>query len=174
MHPRIELCDGDETWPLADPLLEAVWPPDALASIAWGELVFADADLRILTFDEGDRLVSHIGLFLRDMRWGTRPVRVGGIGGVATRPESRRRGFASVGLARAATYFQNAKRDFGLLFCEEHKFDFYRGRGWRPFECPVLMEQPQGRVTLTSMTPFVLDLRLAPRSGELDLCGLPW
>jgi hypothetical protein len=44
-----------------------------------------------------------------------------------------------------------------------------------PFEGKVLVEQPrQGRVCFGVTDPFVFDLKIAPRAGTLDLCGLPW
>jgi aminoglycoside 2'-N-acetyltransferase I len=172
--PRTEVRDGGESWPLAEPVLRAVWPPEVMASLAWRGLVFAHADRRVLARDESGRLVCHVGLFLREIRWDGRPVNVGGIGGVATLPDCRGRGFASIALRRAADCFADAKLDFGLLFCEAARFDYYRNQGWRQFHGSVTMEQPNGRSRLTSLTPFVLDIRLSPRSGDLDLCGLPW
>ena len=171
---HIELRDGGESWSLAEPLLETVWPTEAMGSIAWGDLIFAEADKRIFVWDESGLLVCHVGLFLREMRWDNHKVCVGGIGGVATLPDFRECGFASAALQCAAVHFTDAKLDFGLLFCEAREFAFYRKRGWRQFEGTVLMEQSAGHTRLTSMTPFLLDIRLSPRSGSLDLCGLPW
>jgi hypothetical protein len=171
---RIEVCDGNESWPLAEPVLKAVWPPEVMATLAWRDLVFAHAVRRVLAWDDDGRLVCHVGLFVREIRWDGRPVNVGGIGGVATLPHRREQGFASTALKRAAECFAEAKLDFGLLFCEAARFDYYHNRGWSRFHGTVTMEQPSGQARLTSLTPFVLDLRLAPRSGDLDLCGLPW
>ena len=38
----------------------------------------------------------------------------------------------------------------------------------------VYCEQPSGRVKFDMMHAMVLPLRCAPRSGVIDLCGLPW
>jgi hypothetical protein len=38
----------------------------------------------------------------------------------------------------------------------------------------LFAEQPQGRIRFETMTTFVYDLKLAPRSGIIDLRGLPW
>jgi hypothetical protein len=33
---------------------------------------------------------------------------------------------------------------------------------------------PQAGVHFTVTDPYVFDLKMAPRRGTLDLCGLPW
>ncbi len=38
----------------------------------------------------------------------------------------------------------------------------------------IWCEQPNGRVRFTEMSPFVFDIRRAPRDGVIDLKGLPW
>ncbi len=128
----------------------------------------------ILVTDNGE-LVSHVGLFLRNCDWDGRLVRVGGIGGVATAEPQRRLGFASVGMKAAiAALTRDHDVDFGLLFCEAHNIAFYRGLGWQPFGGTVLAEQPEGRIHHNSVAPFVYDLKVAPRTGVIDLRGLPW
>lgn len=174
MSADIELRDGDDSWPLAEPLLEAVWPPEVMATVEWRDVVFAHANQRLLAWDGSGRLVCHVGLFLREMKWGDRPVHVGGVGGVATAQDCRGRGLASRALKRAARHFADANLDFGLLFCEAHTVAYYRRRGWCRFDGTVTMEQPSGRTRLKSMMPLVLDIGLSPRAGEFDLCGLPW
>ena len=74
----------------------------------------------------------------------------------------------------AVEYFAREGKDFALLFCEPHNFAFYRNLGWHQFTGDVFVEQPQGRIRFEAMTPFVYDLRLAPRDGTIDLRGLPW
>ena len=65
--------------------------------------------------------------------------------------------------------------DFGLLFCEPRHAPLYKRLGWRFFEGEVFVEQPrQGRVRFSVIDAFVFDLKIAPRAGILDLCGLPW
>ena len=64
--------------------------------------------------------------------------------------------------------------DFGLLFCEARHAALYESLGWRQFAGDVLVTQPQGRVRFDVILPYVLDLGIAPRTGVIDLCGLPW
>jgi aminoglycoside 2'-N-acetyltransferase I len=103
-------------------------------------------------------------------------VHVGGIGGVASRADQRRRGYATIALNAAVhTMREHDAAQFALLFCEPHNCKFYRLRGWQPFGGTVFAEQPEGRIRFEAMAPLVLDLkRRAPTLGTLDLCGLPW
>jgi len=67
---------------------------------------------------------------------------------------------------------------FALLFCEPHNAPFYMARGWKAFDGEIFAEQPQAganaRVRFTAIAPYVHDIGRAPRSGVIDLCGLPW
>jgi ribosomal protein S18 acetylase RimI-like enzyme len=98
------------------------------------------------------------------------------IGGVATRADCRRRGYASIALnAVIQTMHAHDAAQFALLFCEPHNFEFYRSRGWQPFIGDIYAEQPEGRIRFEAMSPFVFDLkRRAPVRGTIDLGGLPW
>ena len=173
---RIDINPGDASWEAARPLLDIVWSPDIMARLAWRHIVWAHADARVLVSD-GDiatPIICHVGLYSRQAIWNDTPVTIGGIGGVATHPERRKQGHASAAIAAGIARFRQSDADFGLLFCEPHNFAFYRGLGWHQFEGEVYAEQPEGRVRFAAMTPFVFDLRRSPRSGVIDLRGLPW
>jgi predicted acetyltransferase len=102
-------------------------------------------------------------------------VSVGGIGGVATSERQRGFGFGSAGMkAAVAALRRDHDVDFGMLFCEELNFAFYRALGWHPFLGSVFANQPDGRIRHNSVAPFVHDFKLAPREGVIDLRGLPW
>ena len=102
-------------------------------------------------------------------------VKVGGLGGVATRADSRLRGVARMAIANALREIAEAhKADFGLLFCEPRHAQLYKKLGWRSFAGDVFVIQPRGHVRFDVTDPYVFDLKLAPHSGVLDLCGLPW
>jgi hypothetical protein len=51
-------------------------------------------------------------------------------------------------------------------------------RGWKPFDGEIFAEQPQdgvkARVRFEAIAPYVHDIGRAPRSGVIELCGLPW
>jgi predicted acetyltransferase len=175
MSIEIDVLNGNESWPLAEPLLDAVWPPEVVATLPWVDIVFADADLRVLVQDETEAVVCHVGIFRREVTWNGRKFRAGGIGGVATREDSRGKGYASIALnAAVQTLKDEGATDFGLLFCEPHHAPFYMARGWKPFDGEIWCEQPGGRVRFTAIAPYVTHLKRAPPTGIIDLCGLPW
>ena len=173
---RIEIRPGDEAWNDASPLFDLVWPDELRATFSWAHVVWAHADRRVLVWNERDELVCHVGSHLRRAKWADNDVIIGGIGGVITRQDSRRRGHASTAIRMAVAEMRDrgGGADLALLVCEPHYFAFYRGLGWRQFDGELFCEQPGGRVRFEAMTPFVFDLRLAPRAGAIDLCGLPW
>jgi len=112
---------------------------------------------------------------LPQRNWNGHKLHIGGVGGVATRSDCRRRGYASIALD-AAIQTMRDRQDvrFALLFCEPHNFAFYQSRGWHPFAGEVYAEQPEGKIRFEAMAPFVHDIKRAPRQGVIDLCGLPW
>jgi aminoglycoside 2'-N-acetyltransferase I len=172
---RIEVSTGDGGWPQAAPLLGAVWPSEVVATLPWRDVVWAHADHRVLVFDSDSSIVGHVGLFIRIAQWNARNVKIGGIGGVATREDSRRKGIASLAMQHAVDELREVyTADFGLLFCEPCHAPLYQKLGWRAFEGNVFVAQPAGRIHFTVTDPYVFDLKMAPRRGTLDLCGLPW
>src|SRR6202795_2723726 len=134
MSIEIEVLNGDASWPLAEPLFNAVWPPEVVAKLPWAGIVFAHADLRVLVEAEAEGVVCHVGIYRREVTWNGRKLRAGGSGGVLTREDMRRRGYASVALnAAVQTLKDEGATDFALLFCEPHKAPFYAGRGGHLF-----------------------------------------
>lgn len=176
MSIEIEILNGDQSWSRAEALFETVWPQAEMQNLAWGHVKWAHPDLRVLIETDDGALVCHIGIFFRTVTWNGQKVHIGGIGGVATHADHRRRGYASVALSAAVqTMRDHDAAQFALLFCEPHNFEFYQARGWQRFDGTVYAEQPEGRIRFEVMAPFVLDLkRRAPTLGTLDLCGLPW
>ena len=120
-------------------------------------------------------MLCHVGLYRREITWNGRKMRAGGIGGVLTREDQRRHGYASIALnAAVQTFKDEGATDFGLLFCEPHNAPFYMGRGWKPFEGEIYAQQPEGRVRFDAIAPYVYHLKRMPPRGVIDLNGLPW
>ena len=176
MSIEIDILNGDASWRRAEPLLRAVWSPDIMEKKQWADIKWAHADLRVLLDASDDSgLACHVGIYFRTITWNGHKVHVAGIGGVATREDCRRRGYASLALDAAVhTIRANDAVKFAILFCEPHNFAFYQARGWHPFAGEVYCEQPSGQIRFEAMAPFVNDIVRAPRQGKIDLCGLPW
>jgi len=175
MSLEIDILNGDASWDRTEPLHNAVFGREIVGKLPWGHIEWAHADLRALIDAPEGGLACHVGIYFRTIDWNAHKVHVGGIGGVMTREDCRGRGYASLALdAAIQTMRANEAVRFAVLFCEEHNFAFYQARGWYPFEGEVYCEQKSGRARFDLMTPFVFDIRRAPRQGVLDLCGLPW
>ncbi|MBR1218745.1 GNAT family N-acetyltransferase [Bradyrhizobium sp. U87765 SZCCT0131] len=175
MSIDIEILNGNAAWPAAEPLLNAVWPSEIKATRPWGEVTFAHADFRVLVEADDAGLVCHVGLYRRHATFNGRAAHVGGIGGVATRADHRRRGLATIALnAAIQTFRHEGSLGFALLFCEAATVPFYQARGWHLFEGEILAEQPAGHGRFDVLVPMVFDLVQKPRKGVIDLRGLPW
>jgi len=179
MSIEIDVLNGDASWPLAEPLLSAVWPPHVMEKVPWRDVKWAHADLRVLIDAPEDLpqagLACHVGIYFRTVTWNGRKVDIGGLGGVATREDCRGRGLAGLALGAAIQTMRDHEAvRFALLFCEPHNFAFYQKRGWHPFAGEIYAQQPGGRIRFEAMAPFVFDFTRAPRDGTIDLCGLPW
>lgn len=175
MIGQIEIVPGDVGRRHAAPLLAAAWPPEVVAFLPSRDVIWAPAERRVLVFNRDIEVIGHVGICVREAIWNARPVRVGGIGGVTTREDSRRRGVASAAMRRAIQEIREVhEADFALLFCEPRQAPVYQKLGWHPFAGDVFVEQPRGRLRFDVAEPHVFDLAIAPRAGVLDLCGLPW
>jgi aminoglycoside 2'-N-acetyltransferase I len=175
MIDHIEIKPGAVGWQQAEPLLKAVWLPEVVAKLPWKDVVWSKPDQRLLAFNRDNEIICHLAIVLREATWDGRAVKIGGIGGVATREDSRRRGVASAVMRRATHEMRETyKADFGLLFCEPRHASLYSSLGWRSFKGDVFVMQPRGHVRFDVTSPYVFDLMIAPRAGVLDLCGLPW
>jgi aminoglycoside 2'-N-acetyltransferase I len=180
MSIEIEVLNGDASWRTAKPLFDAVWPAEMVKKSPWGHIEWAHADLRVLIDAPSGSgvpsgLACHVGIYFRNVTWNGRKFDIGGIGGVSTREDCRRHGYASIALnAAVQTMRDHEALQFALLFCEPHNFAFYQSRGWHPFEGEIYAQQPTGRIRFEAMAPFVFDFKRAPRQGTIDLCGLPW
>ena len=101
MSIEIEILNGNASWPMAEPLFNAVWPVDAVKKMPWGHIQWAHADLRVLIDAPSGGLACHVGIYFRTVTWNGRKFNIGGIGGVSTREDCRRHGYASIALKAA-------------------------------------------------------------------------
>lgn len=154
----------------------AVYPPEADADDPAHQLQWADTPWRVLIWDDGHHLVSHVGVLTREGTLDGESVLIGGIGGVKTHPDARRQGYAGAGMRRAAAFLNEQHAvDFSLLVCQEELLTYYQRFGWRHFQGDLLVQQESGKEPFTFNETMVLDgRRAAPEGGVIDLRGMPW
>ena len=122
-----------------------------------------------------DRLVSYVGAIERDCLHDSKQVRIGGIGGVMTHPDARRKGMAALGIAQAIDFFGERGLQFGLLVCDPSLLGYYTRLGWREFGGTLLTKQHDKTVEFTFNRVMVVDIaEQAPPDGVIDLLGRPW
>jgi len=135
---------------------------------------WARVDWHVLVW-EGDEIVSHVEIVERTATVGGRPVRLGGIGGVATLKAFRRRGLAEAALKVAVDYMRQVLAvDFGLLICAETMLPYYGKFGWKLVARQMWIGQPQGRVLYDALIMVLPLCSLDWPAGGIDLCGPPW
>jgi ribosomal protein S18 acetylase RimI-like enzyme len=122
-----------------------------------------------------DVWVSCVGIVERTGTVHGQPVKLGGIGGVATLPTYRRRGLAEAALRKAQAFMRDQLRvEFGLLICNQQMIPYYRKLGWQVVEGPLVFQQPQGPVIFEDVTMILPGIRQEWPPGVIDLGGPPW
>jgi GNAT superfamily N-acetyltransferase len=137
-------------------------------------VVFSDSDWFVMGFLD-DNLVSRVGIVKRVVSVNEDVVVVGGIGGVVTRPEHRKRGY-STSLMRSAQRFirDELPANFGLLICDPKLQPFYEKLGWKVVPGPTRYTQPGGSMACKGLTMVIELGRAKWPEGSIDLCGYPW
>jgi aminoglycoside 2'-N-acetyltransferase I len=169
MSEKIQIISVAETKPALDKELRD-WFRDQFAhtTYRWAEPDYYG----ILSVEE--QLAGRLAIFHREVSAGGVIVKVGGIGGVATKPKWRRREVASALLSRAAEFMRNElSAEFGFLLCGREVSPVYAKLGWTRVEGPTIFSQPGGTETYPHDTMILL---LAGREwppGPIDMMGLP-
>ena len=147
---------------------------EGVGEIEWDKIEWAGIDWHVFLW-EGEEMVSHVEIIDRIGTVGGRSIRLGGIGGVATRPSWRGHGFAAAAMQKAAEFMREELRvDFGLLICDQQTQPFYRRLGWQSVQGPLVFDQPARRVTFTDVVMVLACRQSDWPVGVIDLCGLPW
>jgi len=126
--------------------------------------------------DVAGRLVSVAGILVREGTYDGRTVCIGGVGGVKTHPDSRRRGYATEALTHATEFLRSEGAvAFALLVCSSELLSYYGRRGWCGFGGGLLIRNRQETVAFTIAAVMTRPIQeAAPRDGTIDLCGPPW
>ncbi len=176
------------TTPTFKIIAESDVPPDTFAALERYDVEAFDGNTMAASYTWADPLwrvvicwgseiAGQVCLIERDCQVGGQAIRLGGIGGVLTRPEFRGRGLASIGMTAATEFFRDLRPvDYVLLVCESHLVKFYGGMGWELVSGPLWVEHPErGRVMMNDVYPMVMALRdRAWPGGAIELMGLPW
>ena len=143
-------------------------------TIGAGQYQWGENDWSLLLRTENE-IVCHVGLVDRTITVGGRPVRVGGVGAVATAPAWQRRGCARQLMETAAAFMRDELHvAAGLLICGDSRVPYYGRLGWQAVPGPLLVDQPQGKVVLPTNIMVLLFSETPWPAGPIDLCGLPW
>ena len=171
LHASAALSPADRAATAALSDLAFALPPDDPASgMAW-----SDADETVIARDPGGGVAAMVVIVHRDGLLDGRPVRLAGIGGVASHPSVRGLGYGRAALDRAVAAVDAHDPDLTQLICAPRMDGYYAQVGFRPFAGTTWMRQDGARVVLDYQPTRIRPGRLpAPADGELDLCGPPW
>ena len=135
---------------------------------------WATADWTVMVWED-EELVTNIHIIERTALVGKQPVRLGGIGNLATKVEWRKRGYATEALKVAVDFLHHPlKVDFGLMIATEKMIPSYEKRGWQVVAQSIQIEQPDG-IKVFSIPVMILPVcKKEWPEGGIDLCGLPW
>ena len=158
-----------EEWRQVDEVSGAAYADDT------SELAWSDAQDWVVTGSLDGQVVSCLIIIERSGTVNGQPVRLGGIGGVATHPNAQRKGYARQIMLAAADFMRNQlKVEFGLLVCSPELTGYYARMGWQVVSGPLFADQPGGKARL-DLTVMVLPCGEQKwPGGSIDLCGLPW
>jgi len=135
---------------------------------------WAIADWTVMVW-ENEELITNIHIIERTAIAGKQPVRLGGIGNLATKVEWRKRGYATEALKVAVDFLHDPlKVDFGLMIATEKMIPSYEKRGWKVVAHSMLIEQPDGKQAFSIPVMTLPVLKQDWPEGGIDLCGLPW
>jgi aminoglycoside 2'-N-acetyltransferase I len=121
-----------------------------------------------------DTIVSQICLLMREVDVGGQKITVGGVGGVATDPEHRQRGYAGKLLRASESFMRELDLPFGVLVCGEERMHWYASHGWVKIDNKTIFQNSGIDRELDGIM-MILPLKDQPwPEGVLNLNGKPW
>lgn len=121
------------------------------------------------------QLMSSVGILTRQEFCDDVAVLMRGIGGVKTRLNHRRKGYAGTGIQKALKFLTEICRvDFSLLVCRDDLIPYYCRLGWQLFEGQLLVRQSTRKITFTLNNTMLIDgVNPIPACKFIDSCGKP-
>jgi len=101
-------------------------------------------NLRIIKVN--GKVISHVGIFPAQVAIGDVTIKVGGIGGVATHPDYRQRGYAGLLLKDCIRRMEEKGFDLSILWTGIN--DYYRRFGWENGGCENVYLLDRGNISL--------------------------
>ena len=148
----------------------SVWGPSGSGRFLWAGCQWH------VTLSIGAEAVSHVGLVRREIRVADRPLTVGGVSAVTTKPVWRQNGYSTQTLRHASRVLRDDLGvAFALLECEPEKVSFYARLGWKSLPEPAICDLPSGKGPVPGHVTLMLELADQPwPDGSVDLIGPPW
>lgn len=124
--------------------------------------------LHVLALEERE-VVAHAAVVGRTLITRSRPLQTGYVEGVATRPDRRRQGHATL-VMREANRIINQRYQLGALSDGTDIPGFYERLGWEHWQGPTFVAAALGPVRTADEDDSVMVLR-TPTTGDLDLAA---
>ena len=170
MNLNIEITLGSDLPQQTRNLLDEMYQRE----FSWDKMVYAKPQWFVIgTFNK--KIVGQVGVLKREISVGEHLLWTGGIHGVVTDPEHRRRGVATALMNRSVDFIRGQLNlPFGLLTCNPRLEAFYNELGWKTTEEPCVFEQPDGPRSCGGLTMVIECGSKRWPEGSIDLLGLPW
>jgi predicted acetyltransferase len=135
---------------------------------------WASPDWAVMVWEDED-MVTNVHIIERTALVAGQPVKIGGIGNIATKVEWRKRGYATSALKVAMDFLRDPLQvDFGLMIATEKVIPSYEKYGWKMIAQSMLIDQPDGRRAFSIPILVLPVCKETWPEGPIDLCGLPW
>lgn len=137
-------------------------------------LTWRKPDIKFVGYAAG-RAITHACAILHKVAIDDREVRLGGLAGVITHPDSRGKGFGGQIVSAAEDHIRTQmKAEFGVLFCHPELIPFYEPRGWHTIRGPITIDQPEGARETPHIVMVMPFAQAAWQDRPLKLGSLPW
>ena len=150
--------------------LRAIWERE----FGWDRLAYATPQWYVVGTLRG-ALIGRVGITKRVILVSGSPLEVGGVTGVVTESDYRRRGVARQLVGKALEFLRDEQKvSLALLTCNRKVGPLYEKLGWRVIPGPTLYAQPNGDRICPGLTMVAESGSESCPEGPIDMRGLPW